>query len=104
MRDDDVARDELDQEADRHAKDRHERSSARSAVPVPPQALERRNYPPVICLEAIGSLERRRTRELPQHLALARPSHVELVEEGGDRSVVASQQLEPFERVVVELR
>ena len=71
---------------------------------MPPQALERRDDAPVIGLEPIRSLERHRTRELPEHLALARPTHVELVEEGGDRRVVASQQLEPLERVVVELR
>jgi hypothetical protein len=104
VRDDDIARDELDEEADRHAQQRQARRSPRAAVPVPPQALERRHRAPVVGVEAIGPFEGRRARELPQHLALARPADVELVEEGRDRSVVASEQLEPLERVVVELR
>src|SRR6185436_10960220 len=47
--------------------------------------------------------QRRRACELAEHLAVAWPPDVDLVEEGGDRLVVAAEQLEPFERVVVEL-
>jgi hypothetical protein len=47
--------------------------------------------------------EHRRARELGEQLALARGLDVELVEERCDRVVVARQQPQPFERIVVRL-
>ena len=71
---------------------------------VPPKALESLDQSAVVRLEPIGVRERPGTRELGQHLALARRVDVELVEEGGDRIVVAGEEPETLERVVERSR
>ena len=76
---------------------------ARPVVAVPAEALERDEHAAVIRLEALGPRERCRPRQLAQHLAVARAAHVDLVEERGDRLVVAAEQLEALERAVVLL-
>ena len=103
VRDDDVARNELDEEAHRHAEQREMRSGARSVMAVATEALECDERLPVIRLEALGPGERGGSCELSQHLPVARPSNVDLVEKRGDRCVVSAEELEPLERVVVEL-
>jgi hypothetical protein len=72
-------------------------------VAVPAQALEPDEDASVVVLELLGTRQRRRPRELAQHLAVAWTADVDLVEERGDRRVVFPEQLEPLERVVVEL-
>ena len=103
MRDDHVARDELDEEANRLAQEGDAGACGRAVVAVAAEALEGEEHTTVICVEPLGSGERRGSRELAEHLPLARPADVELVEESGDRVVVAPDQLQALERVVVEL-
>ena len=103
MCDDDVARDELDEEANRLAQEGDAGACGRALVAVAAEALEREEHTTVIRVETLPPGERRGSRELAQHLPLARPADVELVEEGGDRVVVAPDQLQALERVVVEL-
>ena len=89
--DDDVPRDELDQVADRRAERAELLARSRAVMPVAAQALERDEHAAVVGLEAVGSRERCRSRELAQHLAVARAADVDLVEEGRDRRVVAPE-------------
>ena len=67
---------------------------------VPPEALERLDESAVVGVEALRPGEDSRACELGEQLALARRVDVELVEEGGDRVVVAGQEAEPLEGVV----
>ena len=100
VRDDEVARDEPDEPAD-HVPERPQRGARLRAVEaVPTEALERFDQAAVIRVEAVGAGERRPSRELREHLALARRGDLELVEERRDRVVVAGQEPEPLERVV----
>jgi hypothetical protein len=64
------------------------------------EALERFDQAAVIRVEAVGARERRSSRELREHLALARRGDLELVEERRYRVVVTGQEPEPLERVV----
>ena len=45
----------------------------------------------VVVLELLGTRQRRRPRELAQHLPVAWPPDVDLVEERGDRLVVSAE-------------
>src|SRR5688572_3647257 len=97
----DIPRNKLDEVANR----RPERSEVlvhmRSVVTVPPKALQRDEHTAVIRVGALGPRERRRPSELAEHLAVARTTDVDLVEERGDRLVVAAEQLETLKRAVV---
>jgi hypothetical protein len=103
VRDDDTPRDELDEEAHRRPQRFELLAGAGSVVAVPAQALERDEDTAVVCLEALRPGDRGRSGELSQHLAIAGAVHVDLVEERGDRLVVATQELQSLERVVVLL-
>ena len=67
---------------------------------MPAEALERLDQAAVIRVESVGTREGRPSRQLREHLALARRGDIELVEERRDRVVVAGQEPEPLERVV----
>jgi len=103
MGDHDIPCDELDEVSDRRAQWPEIAARRRSVVAVPAQALERDEHAAVIRVEALGARERRRPRELAQHLAVTRPADVDLVEKGRDRLVVSAEQLEALERAVVGL-
>lgn len=103
VRDDDVARDELDQVANRRAEPAKTRGGVRAVVAVAPEALGGDQDAAVVVLEAIGMSERRGARELREPLPVARAADVDLVEERGNRLVVGTEELEPLERVVVGL-
>ena len=75
-------------------------AAQRPVVPVAAERLEGRHDPAMRDREALGIGERRRARELPEHLALARARDLDLVEVRSDRLVVAREQLEPLDRVV----
>ena len=100
MRDDEVARDEPDEPAEDVSERPQRGARLRAVEAVPAKALERLDQPAVIRVEAVGAGERRPSRELREHLALARRGDVELVEERRDRVVVAGEEPEPLERVV----
>jgi hypothetical protein len=55
------------------------------------QALQRDQHAAVIRVEALRACQRRRAGELAEQLAVARAAHVDLVEEGGDGRVVATE-------------
>jgi hypothetical protein len=72
-------------------------------VAVPAKALERDDDPAMIGVEPLGVRERRGPGQLAEHLALAWATDVELVQERRDRLVVAAEQLQALEGVVVQL-
>ena len=76
----------------------------RAVEPVPVEALERLDQPPVVVVEPLGSRDDRRPCELGEELPLPRRVDVERVEEGRDRVVIPGEQSQPLERVVVRLR
>ena len=57
----------------------------------------------MVRVEPLGPGEWGRASELAQHLAVARATDVQLVEERCDRLVVAPEQLQSLERAVVGL-
>ena len=57
----------------------------------------------VVGVEPLGAGQRRPPGELRQHLTLAGRGHLELVEKGRDRVVVAREEPQPLERVVERL-
>ena len=103
VRDDDVAGDELDAPADEGSQRAETGGGARSAVTVAAQALDRRDRSLVVGEEALGPRDRRRPRQLDEHLAGPRGRDVDVVEERLDRRVVAREQLEPLEGIDVVL-
>ena len=65
------------------------------------QALQRCHRALVVGEEALRPRDRRRPRQLGEHLARARARDVDVVEERLDGRVVAGQQLEPLEGIDV---
>jgi hypothetical protein len=72
-------------------------------VAVSAEALEADEHPALVGLQPVGTRERRPPGELREHLPLARAPDLHLVEEGCDGRVIPGQELEPLERVVVQL-
>ena len=72
VRDDDVARNELDEPADDRAKRPEPGGGLRAVEAVAPEALERLDRAPVVDVEPVGPREHLGPRQLRQHLALAR--------------------------------
>jgi hypothetical protein len=71
---------------------------------MPAQALDRGDSAAMVVQEPLRSRERLLPGDLRKHLPLARAAHVELVEEGGHRGVVAGEERKALERIVPALR
>jgi hypothetical protein len=69
-------------------------------VAVPPQRFERGDGAAVQLVEPLRVGECADASQLAEHLALARPADMELVQVLRDRLVVSGEQLEPLEWVV----
>jgi hypothetical protein len=100
VRDDEVARHELDEPADDDRERSERRAGRRTPEAVAAETLERLDRAAMIRVEPLRAGQRRPPRELRQHLALPRRGDVQLVQEGRDRVVVAGKEPQALERVV----